>query len=134
MELNERGSAGRPFSSLSLTPGNVLLWTIVPLHTPSNRERMAPHSPGAGPGARPRSGTGRAARAGPGRQKRDRAFPIFSQHEPQLHDLVVQHGPKLLQRKQTNLETMTFQQTKHNIYNKTLVHTLLLLWGCLYLT
>lgn len=56
---------------------------------------MAPHSPGVGPGARSRSGTGRAARAGPGRQKRDRAFPIFSQHGPQIHDLVVQHGPKL---------------------------------------
>ena len=68
-------------------------------YTLYQRECMAPHSPGAGPGARSRSGTGRAARAGPGRQKRDRAFPIFSQHEAQLHDLVVQHGPKLLKVK-----------------------------------
>lgn len=86
-------SAHSGFSSVK--SGNVLLWTFVPLHTPSNRECMAPHSPGAGPGARARSGTGRAARAGPGRQKKRQAFPIFSQHEPQVHDLVVQHGPKL---------------------------------------
>lgn len=44
MELSEKGSARQLYcsqpiqGSLLLKSGNVLLWTFVPLHTPSNRE------------------------------------------------------------------------------------------------
>ena len=107
----------QPLVSLSRTTPN--LRPSTPIHALSlgaERECMPPHSPGCGPGARSRPGTGGAPRTGPGTQEKNPFSNIFYAEGQNGDSVLCTRDWCTVQYSHSHLEQEKFKYKNVNMY------------------